>query len=87
MRANASGLIQRILFLEGSPTVSKLNPMNIGKSVPDMANQNRTAEVDAIRAYNDSITLARKVAGPNPRRTCSQKFCSWEESHLDLGGS
>ena len=38
---HAEWLIQRILFLEGTPEVSRLNPMVIGKSVSDMVRGNR----------------------------------------------
>jgi bacterioferritin len=30
---HAEWLIERIIFFEGAPTVSKLNPMKIGKTV------------------------------------------------------
>jgi bacterioferritin len=35
-RQHARALIQRILFLEGKPDLSKRNPMKVGKNVPDM---------------------------------------------------
>jgi bacterioferritin len=53
--------IQRILFLEGVPEVSKLNPMKIGKSVLEMVKNDGQSELDAIRAYNDAITLAHEI--------------------------
>ena len=33
---HAERLIERILFLDGRPTVSKLNDIHIGSAVPDM---------------------------------------------------
>jgi bacterioferritin len=59
---DAEWLIQRILFLEGTPVVSSLNPMKIGKSVMDIVGNNQEAEVAAVHAYNSVIALAREGA-------------------------
>src|SRR5674476_903460 len=41
---HAEWLIERIIFFEGSPTVSKLNPMKIGKTVSEIiSNDDETA--------------------------------------------
>lgn len=58
---HAEWLIQRVIFLEGSPVVSKLNPMKIGKSVLEMIDNNQEAELLAVRAYNEAIRLAHEV--------------------------
>jgi len=58
---HAEWLIQRLIFLEGAPVVSKLNPIQIGKSVSDMIGNDRDAEQAAVRAYNADIRLAREV--------------------------
>src|SRR3989304_7331435 len=55
---HAEWLIQRIIFLEGAPEVSKLNPINIGRSVLDIVTNDEEAEVGAVRAYNAGIRLA-----------------------------
>lgn len=55
---HAEWLIQRILFLEGMPNVSKLNKMTIGKNVLEMLTNDQDAELGAIRAYNEAIALA-----------------------------
>lgn len=57
---HAEWLIQRIIFLEGTPVVSKLNPMKIGQSVPEMIGNDQEAEYMAIRAYNEAIRLAQR---------------------------
>src|SRR5664279_4758805 len=51
-------LIERILFFEGAPTVSKLNAIKIGKTVSEMISNDDHSELDAIRAYNNAIKLA-----------------------------
>src|SRR5680860_1828689 len=51
---HAEWLIERIIFFEGTPTVSKLNPMKIGKTVQEMISNDNGDELDAVRAYNDA---------------------------------
>jgi bacterioferritin len=58
---HAEWLIERILFFDGAPTVSKLNPIKIGKTVPEMISNDKEDELKAITAYNEGITLAREV--------------------------
>src|SRR5512141_1096320 len=53
--------IGRIIYLEGMPIVSKLNAINIGRTVQDMIVNNNASEADAIRVYNEVITLAHDV--------------------------
>ena len=52
---HAEWLIQRILFLDGVPIVSKLNPINIGATVVEIITGDQEAELSAVRAYNDAI--------------------------------
>lgn len=79
---HAEWLIQRILFLEGMPVVSKLNKINIGKSVKDMIYNDQDAEVDAIKAYNATVKLAREVSDQASVDLLS-KILNMEEGHVD----
>lgn len=79
---HAEWLIQRILFLEGMPVVSKLNKINIGKSVKDMIYNDQDAEVDAIKAYNAAVKLAREVSDQASVDLLS-KILNMEEGHVD----
>jgi bacterioferritin len=58
---HAEWLIRRIIFLEGAPVVSKLNPIEIGQSVVDMIGRDEEAELAAGRAYNAAIRLSHEV--------------------------
>lgn len=58
---HAEWLIQRLLFLEGRPVVSKLNPMKLADDVPGMIGNDQEAELGAVRAYNAGIRLAREL--------------------------
>jgi bacterioferritin len=79
---HAEWLIQRILFLDGIPEVSKLNPMKIGKSVLDMVGNDQEAELAAVRAYNKAIVLAHEVADQATADLLTQ-ILKMEEGHVD----
>ena len=79
---HAEWLIQRIIFLEGNPTVSKLNKISIGKTVKDMIYNDQDAEIGAVKAYNSAITLAREVKDQATVDLLS-KILNMEEGHVD----
>lgn len=79
---HAEWLIERILFLEGTPQVSKLNQMRIGKSVKDMLTNDQDIEVQGIQAYNAAIKLAREVADEGTVELLT-KIVKMEEGHVD----
>ena len=65
---HAERLIERILFLEGTPIVSHLNDMHIGAEIPQQVNNDHALELDAIRQYNEAIVLAGQVLDYATRR-------------------
>jgi bacterioferritin len=79
---HAEWLIARIIFLEGTPVVSKLNPMKIGVAVQDMVTNDQEAEQGAIRAYNAGIRLARE-ADDQGTADLLTKILKMEEDHVD----
>ncbi|HEX5043637.1 MAG TPA: bacterioferritin [Candidatus Polarisedimenticolaceae bacterium] len=81
---HAEWLIERIIFLDGAPTVSNLNPMKIGKTVQEMIDHDRDDELDAIGKYNASIKLAQEL-GDNGTRELLDKILKMEEKHVDWG--
>ena len=58
---HAEWLIERILFFDGSPIVSKLNPMKIGKTVSEMIGNDNITELELVHSYNDVIKLSLEV--------------------------
>src|SRR5512137_1225764 len=64
---HAESLIARLLFLEGAPTMSKLNAISIGKTVSDMVATDNASEQGAITAYNDAIRIAVDAADNGSR--------------------
>jgi bacterioferritin len=79
---HAEMLIGRILFLEGTPSVSKLNRMNIAATVQDMVKADEAAETGAIKAYNATIAAAVELAD-NGTREMVAKILLDEERHVD----
>jgi bacterioferritin len=79
---HAEKLIARILFLEGWPIVSKLNAINIGKTVLDQHRNDHAAEAGAVTAYNDGIRLAVEVHD-NRTRELLDAILMDEEEHID----
>jgi bacterioferritin len=74
--------IGRILFLEGRPVVSNLNPIHIGDTVEDRHKNDWQSESGAIKAYNDAIKLAVET-GDNGTRDMLESILADEEAHID----
>lgn len=79
---HAEWLIRRIIFLEGTPVVSKLNPVKIGQTVLEMVSNDQEAESAAVRAYNAAIGLAREAADQATADLLIQ-ILKMEEGHVD----
>jgi len=79
---HAEWLIERIIFFEGAPTVSKLNPIKIGKNVLEMISNDDKDELNAVLAYNNAIKLAREV-GDQGSVDLLTKILKMEEGHVD----
>ncbi len=79
---HAEWLIERIIFFDGAPTVSKLNTMKIGKTVSEMIGNDNNDELDAVHAYNDAIKLAREVDDQGTVDLLTM-ILKMEEGHVD----
>ena len=79
---HAEKLIGRILFLGGTPIVSELSKIHIGKDVPKQVEYDRAAEEGAIKAYNDAIVLADEVRDHATRDILIQ-ILNDEDRHMD----
>ena len=79
---HAEKLIERILFLEGQPIVSKLNPISIGAVVRDMHKNDLAAEMDAEKGYNETILLAAELKDAGTKDML-ESILSDEEGHID----
>jgi bacterioferritin len=79
---HAEKLIARILFLEGAPTVSKLNQINIGKTAQGILQNDLAAEGDAVPSYNAAIVLATELKDSGSRELL-EHILQDEERHID----
>lgn len=79
---HAEKLIDRILFLEGTPVVSNLNKMHIGATVEPQLQNDRAAEEGAIKGYNDGIRVA-VAEGDNGSRELMESILKDEDAHID----
>ena len=79
---HAEKLIERILFLDGSPTVSVLNQINIGADVPKQIANDLNAEMTAVAHYNAAIKLAIEV-GDNATKELLERILVDEDGHVD----
>ncbi len=79
---HAERLIGRILFLEGTPIVSKLNDIHIGKNVEKQIRNDLDSELGAVKMYNDGIKLCVEQ-GDNGTREMLESILKDEEDHID----
>ncbi|MCX7886864.1 MAG: bacterioferritin [Verrucomicrobiae bacterium] len=79
---HAEKLIGRILFLEGTPVVTKLNKMSIGADVEKQFANDLKAEYDAVAAYNKGISLAAEL-NDHGTRDFLTAILKDEEEHVD----
>ena len=79
---HAEWLIERIIFFEGAPTVSKLNPIKIGKTVSEMISYDHDDELKVVRDYNEAIKLGIEVKDQGSVDLLT-KILKMEEGHVD----
>ncbi|MCZ2460333.1 MAG: bacterioferritin [Chitinophagales bacterium] len=79
---HAEKLIERILFLEGTPDVTGMEKVLVGKDVEQQFRNDRDAEIEANRSYNESIILCSD-SGDHGSRELLKSILIDEEEHLD----
>ena len=79
---HAEKLISRILFLGGTPVVDKLNKIHIADNVTGMLENDKKAEEDAIKDYNDAVKLATELLD-NGTKELLESILRDEEEHID----
>ena len=79
---HAEKLIGRILFLEGTPIVSKLSDIHIGADVPKQFANDLASENGAVAKYNATIKLAVEV-GDNATKEILDAILNDEDAHVN----
>ena len=79
---HAEALIERILFLDGTPSLTELMQINIGGNVKEQIESDLKLELNAVAMYNASIRVARDE-GDNASRELFERLLKDEEGHVD----
>lgn len=79
---HADTLIERILFLEGTPNMAQMDKLMVGKDVRQQMENDLALEEAAIQVLRPGIALCYD-AGDHPSRDLLEKILTEEEAHVD----
>jgi bacterioferritin len=79
---HADVLINRILFLDGTPNMTDMFPIKVGRNVKEQLENDLKLELDAIPRLNAAIRQATEV-GDNASRELFEEILVDEEHHVD----
>ena len=79
---HAEWLMERILYLDGTPTMHELFPLRIGRNVKEQFQNDLQLELEAVPRLNNGIALCTEV-GDNGSRELLVKILTDEEHHVD----
>ena len=80
---HAEKLIERILFLEGTPNLNDMPKLVVGKDVKSQFQNDLELEKNAVAEYNAAIATCRK-AGDHASADLLQVILEDEEGHVDF---
>jgi len=79
---HAEILMERILFLDGTPNMTEPMRVNIGANVKAQLEADLKLEINAVAMYNRCVQLARDE-GDNASRELFERLLRDEEGHVD----
>jgi len=79
---HAEKLMERILYLDGTPNMTDYFKINIGATVEAQFKNDLQLEYDAVKRLNEGMKLCVAV-GDNGSRDLAQKILDDEEHHID----
>jgi len=79
---HAEKLMQRILFLEGTPNMTEIGPIKVGANVKAQLESDLALELDALPRLNAGIKAATEL-GDNASRELFEQILVDEEEHVD----
>lgn len=79
---HAEALIERILFLDASPTLTDLMKLTVGQNVKEQLQSDLKLEIEAVALYNQAIKTAQEE-GDNASRELFERLLKDEEEHVD----
>ncbi len=79
---HAEKLIERILYLDGTPNMSDYFKINVGATLEQQIRNDLELEYTAVKRLNDGIQLCLKMSDGGSREL-AEKILSDEEHHID----
>ncbi len=79
---HAEVLIERILFLDGTPNMTELMKLTVGQNVREQLESDLKLEMDAVAMYNRAVETSRE-ASDNASRELFERLLKDEEDHVD----
>src|SRR5215470_6642395 len=70
---HAEALIERILFLDGTPNLTELMKLSVGQNVKDQIESDLKLEISAVGMYNRCVAVAREE-GDNASRELFERL-------------
>ena len=80
-KGHAKALIERILFLEGTPDLTTRDPIHVGKDVPEMLKNDLQIEYEVVNALRDAIRLCEQKQDYQTREILEQLLYDTEDDH------
>ncbi|MBU2569755.1 MAG: bacterioferritin [Gammaproteobacteria bacterium] len=79
--AHADALIKRILFLEGTPDLSKREPLKVGSNVSDMLTNDLELELNVVASLRVVIAFCESVQDYQTREILEGMLKDTEDDH------
>jgi bacterioferritin len=79
---HAEELIERILFLDATPSLTEPMRLTIGKSVKAQLESDLQLELSAVKLYNEAVKTSQEH-GDNASREMFERLLKDEEKHVD----
>ena len=80
-KGHAAALIERILFLGGTPDLATREPLKVGKDVPGMLQNDLDLEINVVGALKDAISVCEKERDYQTRQVLNQLLEDTEMDH------
>ncbi len=90
---HAEKLIDRILFLEGTPEIARYDVIRVGTDVQEQFENDLQLEMKGVKAYNALVELCMRVQDNGTRELVapilveSEEHVDWLETQLGLIGT
>ena len=87
---HAEKIIDRVLFLEGTPEIARYDVIRVGTNVKEQFENDLTLEMGGVKAYNELVNLAIQLKDNGTHKLAleiledSEEHVDWLETQLGL---